>query len=212
MTRANLVDEELIEAFKKAHFVRVSIGVETGSEKILKIVCKGVKKEDYVRTCKLLWDAGIETRASFILGHPYETKKTLRETIDFAKKLDVVHANFNIMTPYPGTIVYDMALKKDGLHFKDEEYATNWDAFKRWGVALIETNEVSASYLEEYQKDAQMEFYTQDKVYQYYDRLFKKGNKSKYFFRPLNFSWKRKYGTNIPFWDTLEDTEIIEAN
>lgn len=212
LTRAELIDEELIKAFKEAHFVRVSMGIETGSEKILEVVCKNNEKADYVRACKLLWEAGIETRASFILGHPFETKKTLKETINFAKELDLVHANFNIMTPYPGTVVYDMALKEDGLHFKNKEHTTNWDAFKRWGAALIQTNEVSASDLEEFQKDAQMEFYTQDKVYKYYENLFKKGNNSKYFFRPLNFSWNRKYGTNIPFWDALDDTKIIEAD
>ena len=112
LTRANLVDDELVEALKKANFVRVSMGVESGSDRILSIVNKGVKKEDYVRACKKLSDAGIETRGSFILGHPFETKETLIQSINFSKELELFHANFNIMTPYPGTEIYEMA-KRD---------------------------------------------------------------------------------------------------
>lgn len=211
-SRANLIDEELIQAMKEAHFVRVSMGVESGSEKILKIISKGVNKEDCVKACEMLTNAGIETRGSFILGNPYDTHETIRETIEFSKELNLFHANFNIMTPYPGTKTYDMALNGEGLRFKDKRDTTNWDAFRRWGIALVETDGVSASELEELQKDAQMEFYTQEKVYKYYEKLFEKGNRSRFFFRPLNFAWQRKYGEDIPFWNVLEETEVINPD
>ena len=48
-----------------------------------------------------------------------------------------------------------------------------------------------------------MEFYTQDKIYNYYHELFMNGNTSKYFFRPLNFAWNRKYSKDIKFWKEL---------
>jgi radical SAM superfamily enzyme YgiQ (UPF0313 family) len=211
-SRANLLDEELIQAMKDAHFVRLSMGVESGSEKILKIISKGVKKEDYIKACEMLTNAGIEARGSFILGHPYDTKETIRETIEFSKELNLFHANFNIMTPYPGSKIYTMALNREGLRFKDKKDSTNWDSFRRWGIALVETDDVSSSELEQFQKEAQMEFYTQDKVFEYYEKLFKKGNRSRFFFRPLNFAWQRKYGKDIPFWDALEDTEVISPN
>ena len=211
-TRGNLIDEELIHALREAHFVRITMGVESGSDKILKAVNKGVTKEDYRRAFKVLRKAGFETRASFILGLPYDTKETIRETIDFSKELDIFHANFNIMTPYPGTKTYQMALSGEGIHFRNREDATNWDAFRRWGSSLIKMEDVNAEELEQLQKDAMMEFYTQTKVFNQHEELFKKGNTSRFFYRPLNFAWKRKYGKDIPFWDALDKTEVIEPD
>ncbi len=211
-TRGNLLDEELIHALKAAHFVRITMGVESGSDKILTAVNKGVTKDDYRRAFKMLKKSGFETRASFILGLPYDTKDTIRETIEFSKELDIFHANFNIMTPYPGTKTYVMALKGEGIHFRNGEDANNWDAFKRWGSSLIKTDDVTAEELEQLQKDAMMEFYTQEKVYNHHEELFKKGNVSRFFYRPLNFAWQRKYGKDMPFWDKLNKVEVVAAD
>lgn len=209
LTRGNLVDDDIIMALLDAGFVRVSMGIESGSEQILKIIRKGVKLEDFVATCRKLSQASIETRGSMILGHPYETKETIQQSIDFCKELDLYMANFNIMTPYPGTAVYEMARQGQGIRFRNPEDATNWQAYRRWGVSLIETDGVTGEELEFYQKHAQMAFYTQDKVYAYYEHLFHRGNKSRYFYRPLNFAWRRCYNQDIPFWNELEEAGLV---
>lgn len=210
LTRANLIDPYLVEALREANFVRVSMGFESGSAKILKQIQKGVNKEDYFKACRILTSQEIETRGSFILGHPYETRTTIIETINFAKELDLFHANFNIMTPYPGTQIYEMALKGDGLRFKRPEYAYQWQNFRRWGKAIIETEELSASDLEFFQKEALIEFYVQPKIFKRYQALFKNGNRTRYFYRPLNFAWQKKFGRCIPFWNKLEEDTIVD--
>ena len=211
LTRGNLVDEELISKLRDINFVRISMGIESGSDEVLAAANKGVKTKDYAVACKTLKKFDIETRGSFIIGHPYDTKETVRKTIDFSKELELYHANFNIMTPYPGTEVYQMALEGKGIHFDKPEYAHKWDIYRRWGSSVIYTDELSCDDLEFYQKESQMEFYTQEKIYRYYYTLFKNGNKSKYFFRPLNFSWNRKFGKDIDFWDNLGEEKIIET-
>ena len=210
LTRGNLMDEELISKLREINFVRVSMGIESGSDEILLNANKGVKKQDYLNACKILKKVGIEARGSFIVGHPYETGETVKKTIEFSKELELYHANFNIMTPYPGTYLYEMAMKGKGIHFAKPEYAHKWDIYRRWGSSVIYTDGLSSEDLEFYQKEAQMEFYTQEKIYNYYKNLFENGNISKYFFRPLNFAWNRKYSKDIEFWDKIGKEDVVD--
>ena len=209
LTRANLIDAETVDRLKRANFIRVSMGLESGCDEILRLVSKGVSIADAISACQLLNIAGIETRASFILGLPYENHETINETIEFAKSLELYHANFNIMTPYPGTETYDMAIKGEGLRFKERYGDKDWGGYRRWGKSIIETDDLTADDLESYQIKAQMEFYSQEKVFWYYANLFNKGNKSRYFYRPLNFSWRRRFSKDIPFWNDLDTTKIV---
>ncbi len=211
LTRAELLDEELARKMKRANFMRVSMGVESGSEKILKAISKGTEKEDYIKACKLLLKYGVETRGSFMLGLPFETKETVEETIEFSKELELYHANFNIMMPYPGTKIYEMALQGRGIYFVDPKYATDWDRFRRWGTAVTRTNDLSSKEIVASQKKAQVEFYTQKKVYDHHEDSFLKGNRSRFFYRPLNFAWKQKYGKNIPFWNELGSDQMVSG-
>ena len=203
LVRANLIDKEAAIQLKEAHFVRVSMGLESGSDMLLKKVSKSVTVKDGENACRELYKVGIETRASFILGLPYETKKTIRQTIDYANRIDLYHANFNILTPYPGTDVYYMTLRGEGLKFVNKEYETDWSSYRRWGKSVIETDDLTYKDLEKSQIDAQVEFYARQKIFEYYYKLFENGNKSKYFYRPLNFAWKNKFGQDISFWKEL---------
>mgnify|MGYP001609692874 FL=1 len=212
LTRANLINEEIAERLKEANFVRVSMGLESGSDEILKRVSKGVWIEDAVRACEILHNTGIETRASFILGLPYETHETVNETIEFAKSLELYHANFNIMTPYPGSEAYGMTLRNEGLRFAEKRYETDWAEYRRWGRAIIETDDLTAEDLEDYQVKAQVGFYSQRKIYDYYYMLFMNGNRSRYFYRPLNFAWNQQFGMDVPFWNELDNSKIVGAS
>lgn len=204
LTRANLITTEILDALKEASFVRVSMGIESGSDNILRKVDKGVTTADVVKACELLDTYDIETRGSFILGLPYETHETVRETIEFSKSIPLYHANFNLMTPYPGTVCYDMALEGKGIRFIKPEYATDWKMFRRWNTAVSETPDVCGEELQDYQTVAQVEFYTQAKVAEHHIALFEQGNKSRFFYRPLNFAWNKRHGKDIEFWKELK--------
>jgi len=207
--RANLLDEELLAALRATNFVRVSIGIESGSAEMLERCNKGVTKPHCRAACSMIRSTGIEPRASFIIGFPYETRATAEATIAFSQELDLLHANFTVMTPYPGTKVYDIACRKEGLRFVKPEYAREWSVFRRWGNPIVETDELTSGELEALRERAVMEFYTQDKVFRYYESLFRGGNRSRYFYRPLNFAWQRKFGRDIPFWVQLDSVEMI---
>jgi len=161
LTRADCIDYELVSEMVKAGCVGISNGIESGNEQILKNTKKGVSKEQIVKSYEILNQfEGLEKRASFIIGHPYETEENVNETINFALSLPIDIAFFNIMTPYPSCIVYDMALKGEGIWLVNSD----WNSFRRAGDCAIRTEELSPEDLIRLQKKAQMRFFTQPRV------------------------------------------------
>lgn len=185
MSRANLIFEPRIREMKKAGLVKMSVGVESGNQQILDNEKKDITLGDCIYAYKILNKYGIETRGSFIFGHPNETHKTARETIEFAKKLKMYRASFNVMTPYPGTDI----LNDSGLQILNKDYSH----YCRWGDCVVRTKELSPEDLKNYQKIALKEFYLQPKVLFYHFKQFLLGERSAYFFRPLKFAIKELF-------------------
>lgn len=185
-TRADTVREDLLRLMKKAGCKRISIGVESGNQGILDKAGKGTGLEQCVRAYDLLGKVGFEKRGSFILGLPYENASTLRDTIEFAKKLKLDRAFFNICTPYPGTELFEMAERGEGLSLLEAP----WEEFKRWGNAVVEVEGVSADGLKEWQETATMEFYARPRIILGHIIEFLKGNRERFYYRPLIFGLK----------------------
>ena len=114
MTRADNVDLELLKLMKKAGCYEVGFGIESGSERILKFIGKGLTKEQIREGVKEAKKAGLDVRGFFMIGFPTETKEEILETIEFAKELDVDVAQFMIATPLPGTKMWEIA-KEQGV-------------------------------------------------------------------------------------------------
>lgn len=110
-TRSNLVDFELLKIMKECGCGGLSLGIESGSQKILDNVCKGIKVEDNEKAIRLAKKAGLLVYCSFIFGLPGESKKTINETINFVKRTLPTSCQFNVAVPYPGTKLYDLAIK-----------------------------------------------------------------------------------------------------
>lgn len=186
--RANTYQEETTLLMKKAGFIEMSMGIESGNQEILDNIHKGTVREQYVSAYKSMKKIGVQTRGSFIIGFPYETEKTIQTSINFAKSLDLERISVNILTPYPGTIMYDKAMKGEGLYLMDN----NWRHFKRWGMACVRTPSLSRKDLEEWQKTFLTEFYSSPKVVWYHILQLLKGNFSYYYYRPVIFALKEK--------------------
>jgi radical SAM superfamily enzyme YgiQ (UPF0313 family) len=187
-TRANTTDKEMLVNMKKAGLTEISMGVETGSERILRASKKGTRKEQYRRIYNWMSELGLQTRGSFIIGFPWEDHETIWDTINFAKELNLMRATCNIMTPYPGTKVYKQAIEKDGISFETDD----WSSFKRWGNSAIRTNDLTKNDLEHYQKLFLTLFYSQPKVILYHLKQVLKGNFSYYFYRPMIFGVRNR--------------------
>jgi anaerobic magnesium-protoporphyrin IX monomethyl ester cyclase len=68
---------------------------------------KGIDVEITVQAVEMLKKNGLEIHASYILGGLHETAKTIHDTIRFAKRLNTNAAQFSILTPYPGTAIFE---------------------------------------------------------------------------------------------------------
>jgi radical SAM superfamily enzyme YgiQ (UPF0313 family) len=107
-------DYETLKAMRDAGCRLLIVGYESGDAQILKNIKKGATVErarDFTRDCHKL---GLVIHGDFILGLPGETRESIRQTINFAKQLDVHTIQVSVAHAYPGTEFYDFA-KKNGF-------------------------------------------------------------------------------------------------
>jgi len=114
--RADMIDEDILQALKDMDVLSVGFGVESGNQEILDRIKKDIKLETVEKAYKLSKKFGFQTWGFFMIGLPGETKETVRDTIDFAKKVDPDFAKFLILKPYPGSEVFE-ELNEKGLIF-----------------------------------------------------------------------------------------------
>lgn len=111
--RADKLDLELTKLMKKAGCTSVALGIESGDEKIFKSIKKGENLSDIVTGVKLIQKAGMKVVGYFIIGLPGDNVESINNTLKFMKGLGLDNYMFGILTPYPGTEVYDL-IKKEG--------------------------------------------------------------------------------------------------
>jgi radical SAM superfamily enzyme YgiQ (UPF0313 family) len=124
--RVDTIDEEILQKMKKAGCQRIHYGVEAGTEKILKVIRKGITLEQVEKAFRLTRKAKIQSLAYFMIGHPRETVEDIKKTIKFAKKINPDFVCFSITTPYPQTDLYIMGME-EGIIKTDcwREFAKN---------------------------------------------------------------------------------------
>lgn len=111
-TRVNLVDEELLKKMKKAGCNGIKVGIETGSEKVLKLMNKNITLEQSRRAAKLFRKVGIHWTGYFMMGLPSETKEDVYQTLKFMRELKPDYASFSVYEPFPGTELFEIGLEK----------------------------------------------------------------------------------------------------
>ncbi len=102
-SRVDYVDEEMLTLMGQAGCNLISWGIESGSEMILKKAHKGYRMEQAYNALRWAKKAGIKNWGYFIVGLPGETVETIKETMEFSKKLPLDIALFHVAAPYPGT-------------------------------------------------------------------------------------------------------------
>lgn len=149
-TRASLIDEKLLRLMKKAGFIRISFGIESGDPRILKLIKKEIKIEDIRKAYRIVEKIGIEATCSVMIGHPGETRESIMKTIRFVKSIpQVKYSALSIAVPYPGTELLEMAKNKwHGLKLHTEDYTK----FSRYGDSVMSVNDLTSEDLIKFQK------------------------------------------------------------
>jgi len=114
-TRVDLVDEELFKIMKKSGCYMISFGIESGSQRILDVMRKGITIEQIKTAISFCRKTGIEAMGYFMIGNPTETENEARETIRFSQKLGLDLATFGTTAAYPGTELYKWAIDNQAL-------------------------------------------------------------------------------------------------
>lgn len=157
-TRANLVDDALIERLAKSGLIRLSFGLETVDSEMRKTMKKQVPLEHYVRANAICNHHGVEALNSVMIGLPGETRATVQKTLDFlGDSRDVKQANFAIAVPYPGTEFHDMAV--DGSH-GIELMTKDFSEYRRYGSAVTSVNGLSPDDLIDLQNEGFVKIYS----------------------------------------------------
>jgi radical SAM superfamily enzyme YgiQ (UPF0313 family) len=111
-SRVDYVDEEMLQLMGQAGCWFISWGIESGNEQILRHAKKGAYPDKVERALRWAKKAGISNWGYFIIGLPGETEATIRQTINFAKKLPLDIALFHVAAPYPGTPFFFEVVKE----------------------------------------------------------------------------------------------------
>lgn len=114
-SRLDGVNEEMLKEMRSAGCEFIAYGVESGSERMLKIIKKLETKDSMRKGFQMTKDAGIKIRGYFMLGLYGETLEEMQETIDFAKELEPDVVGFTLWVPFPGTTDYRRVIE-DGTY------------------------------------------------------------------------------------------------
>lgn len=136
---------DLLPLMKKAGLVRIQLGGESGSQKVLDAYNKGMKIEDLKIVVRGIYDAGIDSvYVNYILGGAFETLETFNQTVELAKELleiapGCAEVGSSLFTPYVGSPMYSEP-QKYGLTIIDRDLVTGPDGY----TPFVTTDELSA--------------------------------------------------------------------
>jgi anaerobic magnesium-protoporphyrin IX monomethyl ester cyclase len=122
-SRVDRVDDEMLHSLAESGCYRIHFGVESGSQRILDYLQKGVTVAQVVKAFELTKKAGIQSLAYMMLGVPSETLEDIKETFQLVRRIMPDHVNYSICTPFPKTCLYEEARR---LRLIDADY---WQEF-----------------------------------------------------------------------------------
>jgi len=116
-TRVDCITRDVLRAMRAAGCTRIYYGIESGNREILKVLKKSTSMEQIKAIVRATREEGIDTFGYFMVGNPYDTPQTIRQTIRLALELDLDYAQFSKVTPMPATEMYTMMMEETGRDF-----------------------------------------------------------------------------------------------
>jgi anaerobic magnesium-protoporphyrin IX monomethyl ester cyclase len=109
--RADIMTSEIAFKMKEAGCYNASIGIESANNGILAKMNKSATIEKIAEGIRMMKAAGIEVLSQYVIGSPYETLQTVKESVEFAKKSECDYSNFYTVLPFKGTPQWDYIVK-----------------------------------------------------------------------------------------------------
>lgn len=157
--RLGSLDENILPLMERAGCFSINVGIESGSDRILKHMKKNLSVKEIREKCRLIKRlTNINIEGNFIVGYPEETEQDILETIRLACELPISTATFNAFNPIPGTAIYDQ-LREESWIGDD----INWEGIYVDKV-IIPTKHVSIERLKELHALAYRSFYLRPRI------------------------------------------------
>lgn len=157
LTRVDNIDSNLLKHMKQAGCTRVEFGIESGSEKILEYLKKGINIRQIKEAFSAAKKIGLSTMGFVILNVPGETKETIAETKRLIMELDPDFLQLSFATPYPGTELFELCVKDNLLMSKD------WSKYIFLNYQIIKNNLITEDEFKKLMRDIQLSFYLRPK-------------------------------------------------
>lgn len=146
---ANTLDEELLTKMKESGCYSLTLAIESGNQHVVsRLMKKPVNLKRIPGLVKQIRNLNMDVRGFFILGYPDETKENMRETINFAREIELDWSYFSIFSPLPGTKSYNTCLEKG--YIKKEDF----DPLRSFHQSIVRTPEFTPEYLAEIREEA----------------------------------------------------------
>ena len=100
-------NKDVLKTMKESGCWLVRIGIESVDQRILDVLKKGITITHVKKVCDWAKEVGLRIQASFILGNPLDNEETIRKTIKFARASIIDYPTFSLMTPFPGTELWN---------------------------------------------------------------------------------------------------------
>ena len=155
--RMDTIDDELLELMKETGLYLISLGIESGSDRILRLMKKSMTTEKIRRFVALIRKHNIDIAGFFILGFPGETEEDIRKTIALSLELDLVRANFFTYLPFPGTESFN------NLKESDKPGRMNLKRFYFMNATFAPEG-ISKTRLKNFQREAFFKFFLRPRI------------------------------------------------
>jgi len=150
--KGNFVDTKLLENLKAAGCFEIEYGIESGLDKSLERMQKGITIQQTQKVVKVTQEAGLVVHALMILGFPWEIKQDLVDSVCFARELEVDKYRFAFFVPFKGSASYE-AINKEQIKDKN---INNWTT----DTPVVSLKDMNLSELHSFRNYAYTAVYT----------------------------------------------------
>ena len=168
--RVDSVKEKNLKKMKKAGMNWLALGIESGNLDVRDSALKTMRADEIKKVVRNIQDAGIRVIGNYIFGLPEDTVETMQETLDMAIELNCEFANFYSAMAYPGSKLYETAVKA-GWKLPDE-----WHGFSQhsYETLPLPTKYVSAEEVLKFRDDSFHKYFSTPAYLEMIDRKFGK--------------------------------------
>ena len=151
--RLDTLDKECLEIMKESGLYLISVGIESGSDRVLKMKKKELTVKKILNGVNVIKKSGIDIAGFFMFGYPGETIEEMKKTIELSLKLPLIRANYFTFLPLPGTEIFNDMKKNNELDKVD------WGHFYFMN-AVYSSNGITRKHLKKIQRQAFLKFYS----------------------------------------------------